>query len=64
MTRNERYGYLRARVEDEMPYLRNANVFVLPSLQEGSGSVALLEALKAGAGCIRTDSHPTHLPPR
>jgi glycosyltransferase involved in cell wall biosynthesis len=35
------------RVESVEPYLRAADVFVLPSLQEGSGSVAVLEALRA-----------------
>jgi glycosyltransferase involved in cell wall biosynthesis len=35
-------------VDDVLPYLRMANVFVLPSLEEGSGSVALLEALQMG----------------
>ncbi len=34
------------------PYFRRADVFVLPSIQEGSGSIALLEALQAGIPCI------------
>ena len=48
------------RVEDVMPYLQNADVFVLPSLEEGSGSVALLEALQAGAAIVssRCDGLP------
>ena len=35
-----------------MPYLRECTVFVLPSTQEGSGSVSVLEALQAGAPII------------
>jgi glycosyltransferase involved in cell wall biosynthesis len=40
------------RVEEVMPYLLRADVYVLPSLQEGSGSLALLEALQAGAAIV------------
>ncbi len=39
-------------VPDAFPYLQHADVFVLPSLQEGSGSLALLEALQAGAPVV------------
>ncbi len=39
-------------VPDAYPYLQHADVFVLPSLQEGSGSLALLEALQAGAPVV------------
>jgi glycosyltransferase involved in cell wall biosynthesis len=46
---------LPGRVPDVMPYLRAADVYVLPSLQEGSGSVALLEALQAGAAIIASE---------
>jgi glycosyltransferase involved in cell wall biosynthesis len=35
-------------IDDPYSELRDADVFVLPSLQEGSGSIALLEALQAG----------------
>ncbi|HEX9341896.1 MAG TPA: glycosyltransferase family 4 protein [Thermoplasmata archaeon] len=35
-------------VPDLAPYLGAADVFVLPSLQEGSGSISLLEAMSAG----------------
>jgi glycosyltransferase involved in cell wall biosynthesis len=35
-------------VSDVQPYLEHADVFVLPSLEEGSGSVSLLEALQHG----------------
>ncbi|HLX07317.1 MAG TPA: glycosyltransferase, partial [Thermoanaerobaculia bacterium] len=40
------------RVPDPDDYLRHADLFVLPSLEEGSGSVALLEALQAGCAVI------------
>ncbi len=39
------------RVPAVTPYLTNADIYVLPSRQEGSGSVAVLEALQCGA-CI------------
>lgn len=39
-------------VPDAFRYLRHADVFVLPSRQEGSGSLALLEALQAGAAIV------------
>jgi glycosyltransferase involved in cell wall biosynthesis len=42
-------------VPDPFPYLRAADVFVLPSLQEGSGSLALLEALQAGCAVVASD---------
>jgi glycosyltransferase involved in cell wall biosynthesis len=35
-------------VADIEPYLRSATVFVLPSLTEQSGSLALLEAMQVG----------------
>jgi glycosyltransferase involved in cell wall biosynthesis len=35
-------------VPDPLAYLRHADIFVLPSLQEGSGSLSLIEALQAG----------------
>jgi glycosyltransferase involved in cell wall biosynthesis len=40
------------RVDDVLPHLQAADVFVLPSLQEGSGSLALLEALQAGTAVV------------
>jgi glycosyltransferase involved in cell wall biosynthesis len=43
---------LPGRVPDVTPYLLNADLYVLPSRQEGSGSVALLEALQAGAAIV------------
>jgi glycosyltransferase involved in cell wall biosynthesis len=42
-------------VPDPMPYLRRADVFVLPSLQEGSGSVSLIEATQAGVPIVASD---------
>ena len=42
-------------VPDPFPYLRAADVFVLPSLQEGSGALALLEALQAGCAVVASD---------
>jgi glycosyltransferase involved in cell wall biosynthesis len=42
-------------VPDPILYLRAAEVFVLPSLQEGSGSLALLEALQAGCAVVASD---------
>jgi len=40
---------------DAYAYLRHADVFVLPSLEEGSGSVSLLEALQAGAAVVASN---------
>ena len=40
------------RVEDPFKFLRRADIFVLPSLEEGSGSVAMLEAMQAGTAVI------------
>ena len=42
-------------VDDVLPYLQHADVFVLPSLEEGSGSVSLLEALQTGAAILASD---------
>ena len=42
-------------VPDPFPYLRAADVFVLPSLQEGSGALALLEAFQAGCAVVASD---------
>jgi glycosyltransferase involved in cell wall biosynthesis len=42
-------------VPDPQPYLRHADVFALPSRQEGSGSLALLEALQAGLAPVASD---------
>lgn len=39
-------------VPDAYAYVRHADVFVLPSLEEGSGSLALLEALQAGVAVV------------
>jgi glycosyltransferase involved in cell wall biosynthesis len=42
-------------VEDVFTYLDRAAIFVLPSLEEGSGSLALVEALQAGTAVIASD---------
>ena len=39
-------------VTDPTPYIQKADVFVLPSIQEGSGSLSLIEALKAGVPVV------------
>jgi glycosyltransferase involved in cell wall biosynthesis len=43
---------ITGRVPDVTPYLQHADVYVLPSRQEDSGSVAVLEALQTGAAII------------
>ncbi len=40
------------RVSDATPYLRSADVFVLPSRAEASGSVSVLEALRTGTAVV------------
>lgn len=40
------------RVDDVGPYLKTADVYVLPSLAEASGSVSVLEALQAGIAVV------------
>jgi glycosyltransferase involved in cell wall biosynthesis len=42
-------------VPDPQPYLEHADIFVLPSLEEGSGSLSLLEALQLGAAVVASD---------
>ena len=39
-------------VPEVYPYVAHADVFTLPSLEEGSGSLALLEALQAGVPAV------------
>lgn len=46
---------LEGRVPDSYTYLQHADIFVLPSIQEGSGSVSLLEALQAGTAVVAAD---------
>ena len=46
---------MTGRVPDPFAYLQHADIYVLPSLQEGSGSVSLLEALQAGAAVVASD---------
>jgi glycosyltransferase involved in cell wall biosynthesis len=50
-------------VDDVFTYLDPADVFVLPSVEEGSGSLALLEALQAGTAVVasRCDGIPEDL---
>ncbi len=40
------------RVDDVVAYLRHADLLVLPSLEEGSGSVSLLEAMQFGVAAV------------
>jgi glycosyltransferase involved in cell wall biosynthesis len=51
---------LPGEVPDSYPYLERADVFVLPSRSEQSGSLALLEALQAGCAVVasRVDGIP------
>jgi glycosyltransferase involved in cell wall biosynthesis len=42
-------------VPDAYPYLQHADIFVLPSLQECSGSLSLLEALQAGVAIVASN---------
>jgi glycosyltransferase involved in cell wall biosynthesis len=51
---------LEGFVPDPFFYLDQADIFVLPSLEEGSGSVSMLEALQAGTAVVasRIDGIP------
>lgn len=42
-------------VDDTWPFLGSAEIFVLPSLEEGSGSLALIEAMQAGLAVVASD---------
>jgi glycosyltransferase involved in cell wall biosynthesis len=42
-------------VSDPYEYLRHADVFVLPSFQEASGALSLLEALQAGVSIVASN---------
>jgi glycosyltransferase involved in cell wall biosynthesis len=59
----ERSVCLAGRVPDVLGYLRDADIYVLPSLEEGSGSVSLLEALQLGKAVVasRCDGIPEDL---
>jgi glycosyltransferase involved in cell wall biosynthesis len=46
---------LPGHVPDVAPYLAQADIFVLASREEGSGSMALLEALQAGTAIVASD---------
>jgi glycosyltransferase involved in cell wall biosynthesis len=54
---------LPGRVDDAQRFLREAAIFVLPSIQEGSGSLAVLEAMQAGCAIVasRCDGLPEDL---
>ena len=41
-------------VPESFEYVRHADVFVLPSLEEGSGSLSMVEAMQAGVAIIAT----------
>jgi glycosyltransferase involved in cell wall biosynthesis len=41
-------------VPDSFVYLEHADLFVLPSLEEGSGSMSVIEALQAGVATVAT----------
>ncbi len=41
-------------VDDIMPFLVGADVYVLPSVEEGSGAISLLEAMKLGVPIVTT----------
>ncbi|MGH2958877.1 MAG: glycosyltransferase family 4 protein [Solirubrobacterales bacterium] len=45
---------LPGRVEDVRPFFVDSDIYVLPSLAEASGSVSVLEALRAGTPVIST----------
>ncbi len=51
---------LTGRVPDAYAYLKCADIFALPSIEEGSGSLSLLEAMQAGAAPVvsRIDGIP------
>jgi glycosyltransferase involved in cell wall biosynthesis len=40
---------------DQIAYLQHADIFVLPSLEEGSGSIAMIEAMQAGLAIVASD---------
>ena len=50
----EKKVHFTGNVDDIYPFLQHADIFVLPSLQEGSGSIAILEAMKMGIPVIST----------
>lgn len=51
---------LTGRVPDAYAYLKCADIFALPSIEEGSGSLSLLEAMQAGIAPVvsRVDGVP------
>jgi len=53
--RGDRVIELPGKVEDVQPYYAAADTFVLPSVAEASGSVSIIEALRAGLAVIASD---------
>ena len=51
----DRETLIAGLVEDPRIFLRHAQIFVLPSLEESSGSVSLIEAMEAGLACVASD---------
>ena len=41
-------------VESVEPYLKSSDIYVLPTLEEGSGAISLLEAMKVGLPIVTT----------
>jgi glycosyltransferase involved in cell wall biosynthesis len=50
--RLDRVTVIAGLVDDPREFLRCAEIFVLPSLEESSGSVSLIEAMQAGLACV------------
>jgi len=46
---------IEGRVPDPFDYLQHGDIFVLPSIQEGSGSVSMLEAMQAGLAIVASN---------
>jgi glycosyltransferase involved in cell wall biosynthesis len=42
-------------VPDPTPYLQHADIFVLPSLEEGSGAISMLEAMQVGVAVVASN---------
>ena len=46
---------ITGHVPDSFEYIRCADIFVLPSLEEGSGSISMIEAMQAGAAIVASN---------
>ncbi|MEP7271323.1 MAG: glycosyltransferase [Acidobacteriota bacterium] len=46
---------IEGRVDEPFLHLRKADIFVLPSLEEGSASVSMIEAMQCGVAVVATD---------